>query len=529
MVGFAVGRRNVLIGGLGGLALAARPAWGQPAALIEDEVGRLVERFMAAFDTPGIAVAIVRPGLPDFTRGYGVRTLGKPAKVDAHTLFGIASNSKAFTAAALAILVDAGKVGWDEPVTRYIPEFRMADPTVTQMMTVRDLLVHRSGLALGAGDLMQFPHTDFTTADMLRGLQYLKLERGFRSGYAYDNILYIVAGILIQRVSGQSWADFVTARLLRPLAMDDSIATRSRLSTDNVAGRHARLGPPVRGMGPMRVVGPDEDEKIAAAGGINTSVHDIPAWFRVQLNRGLLPSGQRLWSAEQAEQMWTPQTITEDGPGPNPDKPDASVLQAYALGWFIQDYRGQRLVAHDGGLIGQVTRQALLPELGSAVAVYSNVEDAWISLGIRNAILDRLVGASAFDWLAAMQRRRDAHQQAALKQSGGGAPKRPAGGPSLPLAAYAGRYRDPWYGDVVVSAKGDGLFIDFTHTAVFKSMLEPWGTDSFRTHFAPDAGEDAVVMFSVEGGKVAGMTMKPLSPLADFSFDFQHLHFVPVR
>jgi len=528
VAGFASSRRGFFIGGLSGLMLAARPAWGLSAALIEDEVRGLVERFMSAFETPGIAVAIVRPGQPDFIRGYGVRTLGKPAKVDEHTLFGIASNSKAFSAAALAMLVDEGKVVWDAPVTRYIPEFRMADPVVTQMMTVRDLLVHRSGLALGAGDLMQFPHTDFTAADMLRGLQYLKLERGFRSGYAYDNILYIVAGILIQRVSGQSWVDFVTARLLGPLGMNESAATLSRVRTDNVAGRHARLGPPVRGMGPMRVVGPDEDEKIAAAGGINTNVHDIPAWFRVQLNRGLLPNGQRLWSASQADQMWTPQTIMRSGPGASASKPDASVMQGYALGWMIQDYRGQRLAAHDGGLTGQVTRQALLPELGCAVAVYTNVEDPYPSLGIRNAILDRLVGAPPFDWLAAMQQRRDESQREALKATGGGAPVKPAGGPSLPLAAYAGRYRDPWYGDVVVALKDGGLTIDFTHTAAFKSKLEPWGPDTFRTRFAPDAGEDAVVMFAVAGGKVTGVTMKPLSPLADFSFDFQHLNFVPV-
>ena len=529
MVGFAGNRRGFLVGGLSGMALAARPAWGLSSALVEDEVSAQVERFMAAFDTPGIAVAVVRPGQPDFTRGYGVRTLGKPAKVDEHTLFGIASNSKAFTAAALAILVDAGKIGWDDPVTRYIPEFRMADPVVTQLMTVRDLLVHRSGLALGAGDLMQFPHTDFTAADMLRGLQYLKLERGFRSGYAYDNILYIVAGILIQRVSGQSWSDFVTAHLLQPLGMNETVPTIGRIRTDNVAGRHARLGPPVRGMGPMRVVGPDEDEKIAAAGGINTNAHDIPAWFRLQLNQGVLSSGQRLWSAEQAKQMWAPQTIIRSGPGASADKPDASVMQGYALGWFIQDYRGQRLVAHDGGLTGQVTRQALLPELGCAVAVYTNVEDPYPSVGIRNAILDRLVGAPAFDWLAAMQKRRDEVQADALQATGGGAPKKPVGGPSLPILAYVGRYRDPWYGDIVVSVKGGSLAIDFTHTAVFKSLLEPWGPDTFRTHFAPDAGEDAVVMFKAEGGRITGVTMQPLSPLADFSFDFQHLNFVPVH
>jgi hypothetical protein len=249
-------------------------------------------------------------------------------------------------------------------------------------------------------------------------------------------------------------------------------------------------------------------------------------WMRFVIDSGRV-GDKRLIQQRTFAELITPQIRApmEEYPALQLAKPD---YFSYGLGWFIQDYRGQRLVAHDGGLTGQVTRQALLPELGCAVAVYTNVEDGPPSVGIRNAILDRLVGAPPFDWLAAMQRRRDEQQAEALKETGGGAPAKPAGGPSLPLRAYAGRYRDPWYGDVVVGLKDGGLTIDFTHTAVFKSKLEPWGPDTFRTHFAPDAGEDAVVMFKVAGGKIAGVTMKPLSPLADFSFDFQHLNFVPV-
>jgi hypothetical protein len=221
--------------------------------------------------------------------------------------------------------------------------------------------------------------------------------------------------------------------------------------------------------------------------------------------------------------MWKPQTITQSGPGASAARPDASVMQGYALGWFIEDYRGQRLVAHDGGLTGQVTRQALLPELGCAVAVYSNVEDPYPSVGIRNAILDRLVGAPAFDWLAAMQQRRDKQQAEALRETGGGAPAKPTGGPSLPLQAYAGRYRDPWYGDVVVELRGGRLAIAFTRTPVFRGPLEPWGPETFRTRWPRGAGEDALVSFRVEQGRAVAIAMKALSPLADFSYDFHDL------
>jgi CubicO group peptidase (beta-lactamase class C family) len=369
-------RRGFIGYGAGAAMLAAWPAWGQALDPDEAAIDALVQSYLVKFGVPGIAVAIVRPGRPDFARGYGVRTLGKPGAIDAHTLFGIASNSKAFTAAALAILVDEGKVAWDESVVRYLPEFRMYDPAVTRMMTVRDLLVHRSGLALGAGDLMQFPATTHRLEGILHGLQYLKPERGFRTGYAYDNILYLVAGILITRITGQSWEDFVTARLLRPLGMDESVAARSRIRTANLAGRHARLGPPLRGMGPVRVVQPDEQDKIDAAGGINASAADIAHWFHAQLALGKLPDGKRLWSEAQARQMWAPQTITGSGTGPTTDQPQRAVLTAYALGWFVQDYRGRRLLSHSGGLTGQVTQQALLPEQGCAVAVYTTPKRA---------------------------------------------------------------------------------------------------------------------------------------------------------
>ena len=270
--------------------MAARPAWAlEPAD--GPRIDALVASFMSAFEIPGMGIAIVRKGAPAFTRGYGVRALGRPERVDEDTLFAIASNSKSFVAASLAMLVEEGKLGWDEPVVKYLPEFEMSDPAVTQMMTVRDLLVHRSGLALGAGDLMQFPLSDHKREEFLPALRHLKLARGFRSGYAYDNILYVVAGILIERVSGRSWEDFVTARLLRPIGMRTAVADRTRLRTANVVARHARLGPPARGLGKLEIVQPDESPAASPAGGIHASVSDIVHWLTLQLGKVRFPTG----------------------------------------------------------------------------------------------------------------------------------------------------------------------------------------------------------------------------------------------
>lgn len=531
MSGLTVDRRGALVLGLGGATALALPAWAQDAAPagLDVAVDAIVANFMKAFETPGIGVAIVRRGQVPWLRGYGVRTMGKADPVDAHTRFGIASNSKAFTAAAIAMLVEEGKLGWDEPLTRYLPEFRMADPAVTGMFTVRDLLVHRSGLPLGAGDLMYFPQSTADAAQVMRALQFLRPVRGFRTGYDYDNILYIVAGILIERISGKSWRTFVSERLLAPLGMTDAVPSRELLRTANVAGRHARLGPPVRGVGPMRVIQPDEAPLIDAGGGINASVADIAKWLEAQLAFGELPGGKRLWRTETAAEMWKPQVIMSSSDGGTDANPARPVMQGYALGWIVQDFRGRRLISHSGGLSGQVTQTAMIPSAGIGVAVFSNTEDG-VSGGIRNAILDHLLGtAPAYDWVASYVVRNKQAQDEALTEVPAGEAKPPAGAPSLPLAAYAGRYRDAWYGDIVVMAKGGRLHIEFVPTQAFKSVLEPWGSDSFRTRFAAGAGEDAVVTFAVADGKVTGVKMKALSPLADFSYDFHHLDFVPVR
>lgn len=518
-------REALLAGGAAAALLATRAATAQ-GMREDDRVDALVAPFMRAFDTPGMAVALVRLGTPALARGYGVRRLGESARVNGDTLFGIASNSKAFVAAGLAMLVDAGKIGWDEPVVRYLPDFATSDPVVTRAMTVRDLLCHRSGLPLGAGDLMQFPLSDHTRADIVRGLRHLPFERGFRSGYAYDNILYVVAGVLIERVSGQDYEDYITQRVLRPLGMRAAVADRSLLRTANVVARHARLGPPARGIGALSVVAADESIAGSPAGGIHAGAAEIALWLQTQLARGVTPAGRRLWSEESATEMWTPQVITGAGAGATADDPTRSVISGYALGWGVRDYRGQRLIAHSGGLSGQVTQTALLPEQGIGVAVLTNVEDG-ISTQLRNALLDLALAAPPFDWLAAAQRQREQNEREVRELAGGGDFAVPPGGPSLPLATYAGRYRDPWYGDIVVREAGARLSIDFTRTPVFRSVLEPFGPDRFRTRFAPGAGEDAVVGFVIEGGRPVRLELKALSPLADFSFDFHHLR--PVR
>jgi CubicO group peptidase (beta-lactamase class C family) len=531
-----INRRSLFAAGASGLAAAALPisrafaADEAPAQFDPAFVDAAVEKMRDAFEVPGFGVAIVGGGPEPWVKGYGVRTMGRPELVDAHTRFAIASNSKAYTAAAVAILVDEGKLGWDEPVKRYLPEFRMYDPAVTEMMSVRDLLCHRSGLALGAGDLLFFPDTKHTAEDILKALQYLKPVRPFRGGYAYDNILYAVAGLLVGRVSGKDWADFVGERILKPIGETDAFPNLDSVTTANVAGRHGKRQGTMMGIGPLGLVKPqgEHGRAIEAAGGINASATDQARWLMTQLAKGKAPDGTRIWSEAQADEMWKPQVITSVTDGPTPQNPMASVLSAYALGWQVSDYRGERLIAHSGGLLGQVTHTAMLPRKKLGVVAFSNTEGAGAVM-LRNTILDHLLGAPPTDW-AAIGKTMIAGMQAQLMSAADhSVDKAPPGGPSLPLDAYVGRYRDPWYGDILVSRGASGLAIAFVPTPGFKGPLEPWGPDAFRTRFPADAGEDALVSFVIKDGKVVQVLMKPFSPLADFSFDFQHLDFRPVH
>lgn len=528
MSGF-LNRRGLLLGAAGaglaaGLPRAALAQPGPPAG-----VDATVAAFLEAFGAPGVALGVVRLEGGDWMQGYGVRALGRPDRVDADTLFAVASNTKAMTAAGLAVLIDEGKLGWDDPVTRHLPDFAMNDAITTQLMTVRDLLTHRSGLPLGAGDLMIWPTTTHTRQDVFNGLKYLKPVRGFRVGYDYDNVLYVVAGILIEKLSGQTWEAFITERILRPAGMATAVPAPSLVRNPNLAGRHARLGGPVYGMGEMTLVPRQETDSFAPAGGVQANVRDMMNWLRLQLSRGRAADGRQVWKPEQTDQMWAPQTIIRSSMGPTPEEPGRALFNTYALGWNVFDYRGEKVVGHSGGMNGQITYTAMLPARGVGVVVLTNAEEGAVLNGLRNVLLDRVIGAPAFDWLAywkALDRKNKDQVLADLAAAESG---RPPGGPSQPLERYAGLYRDPWYGDMRITLDGGRLRIRMLKTAAFDGPLEVWGPDSFRTRFADRTVEDAIVTFRMEDGQVAGVTLKAASPMADFSYDFHHLDFTPVR
>ena len=238
---------------------------------------------------PGVTVAIVENGQPTLAKGWGVREIGTDKPVNADTIFATGSTGKAFTAAALAVLVDQGKIKWDDKVIDHMPYFRMYDPWVTREMTIRDLLVHRSGLGLGAGDLLFVPNSDRSRKEITQALQHIKPATSFRSAYAYDNILYITAGQLIHEVSGMTWEQFMQRHIFQPLGMNNSTASQSQLAASpNRAEPHARIDGPIRGLGTQVKLGAEADLAPAAApaGGLAISANDMTKWLQAQLGRG---------------------------------------------------------------------------------------------------------------------------------------------------------------------------------------------------------------------------------------------------
>ena len=493
-----------------------------PDPLKRVDIDRLVERTMAAYQVPGIAVGVVKDGRLVYAKGFGVRELGKPGKVDADTLFQIASNTKAFTAAALAILVDEGKIHWDDRVIDYLPQFRLYDPWVTREFTIRDLLTHRSGLGLGAGDLLFFPQTDFTRRDVLHALRFLKPSTSFRSEFAYDNNLYIVAGEIIPTVTGQSWEDFVTSRILMPLQMAPCVATSGRL-TDlrNVATPHA----PVEGR--ISPVVPDDITVGAAAGGIQCNVVGLAKWQATQLAHGTSPDGLQLFSKEQGAEMWTPQTI--DAPGGKRAELTRTHFGAYALGWGVEDFNGYKRVSHSGGLQGMVTYQSLIPELNLGVIVLTNAEEGSAFAAIALQITEAYTGGPVRDWVALTQAAKADHVRTEMASDAKRVPPAASGQElaALNLQSYVGTYLDSWRGEATVIRSADGLELTFSHTKKLSGPLTPIRPNLFVVRWRERSlNADAYVRFS-EGfdGQVTGFTMEAVSASTDFSFDFQDLDF----
>lgn len=489
-----------------------------------------VETVLNTFEVPGLSIAIVKDGVPVLTKGYGVKKLGGTESVDEHTLFPIASNTKAFTATALALLVEEGKLEWDKPVITYLPWFRMSDPYVTSQLTIRDLLVHRSGLAPYAGDLLWFPPTTFSREEIVRRIRWLPLATSFRSSYAYDNILYMVAGEVIEAVSWQQWEAFVESRILGPLGMDESITRFSKLiDQPNRSASHARFNGEVRIIHDFLERGLDDVTN--PAGGIASNAVDMSQWLITQLDSGRVVGSGRLFDPRTTEELWTGVTPIPVRDVAEDLKPTQRNFHLYGLGFHISDYRSYKTVAHGGKLDGHVSRVMLVPDLKLGIIILTNQESTYAIYAILNHILDHYMGTSPFDWITPYKEHEKIRFARIEKTENQAVASRDtASQPSLPLPEYTGIFRDAWYGDVKITMEDGHLVMRFRHTPELVGDMEHWQYDTFIVRWRNRGLKaDAYVVYSLKAdGSIDRIKMKAVSPVTDVSYDFRHLLLKPV-
>lgn len=475
------------------------------------EIDAYAEKARADWNSPGLAIAIVKDDKVVFAKGYGVRTLGKPEKVDENTLFAIASNTKAFTTAALAILVDEKKLGWNDKVAKYLPEFEMYDPYVTRELTVRDLVTHRSGLDTFSGDLLWY-ETTYSTDEILRRVRFLKPVSSFRSAYGYQNLMFTAAGRIVEKVSGKTWSEFVRERILKPLDMKRTTTSVKDLKS-NYATPHNESG------GALRTLHHGNVDGAMPAAGLNSSVKELANWMRLQLGRGTF-EGKQIFTKERSAEMWS--AIMPLGVNPFPAKEAPTKLfSAVGMGWFVRDYRGRKMVSHTGGLDGMLSQTMLLPEENLGLVVLTNSESNAFAV-LPNKIVDVFLEVEPKrDWSAeALERAKQGKVRQAEEDKKLLASRKQDTRPTLSLANYAGTYGGEMFGDATVTEENGKLVLRLLPSPNFVADLEHWHYDTFQIKWRPSVAYNfpkGFVTFAIDKtGKVDEMKID--QPNNDFWF-----------
>lgn len=505
------------------LGLLVLPLSFLNAQLPESSLDQLLEDAIEAFAVPGISLGIIEDGKTIYAKGKGVRSLKNNKAMNDKTLVGVASNSKGFTCFALAMMVDEGKLKWDDKVRSIIPEFQLSDPWVTAEFTIKDLVTHRSGFPLGAGDLMFFPDgNDFKTADVIAGVKHLKPETSFRSQYRYNNNMYIIAGEVLKRVSGMTWEEFIEKRIMKPVGMLSSKAAHSRVTDmSNIIDAHAPLDD-----GKVVAIPHDWSDTANPAGGIMSNIQDMLTWAEFLMNDAVTKNGKRLLSKEQMNNLWQLHMPIKVRPGNSYD----TQFRGYGLGWFVSDVGGFKEVTHTGGLLGTVTQFILFPKKKLGIVVLTNQMSGAAFRAVSNTVKDSYLGYPNRDWVKKYEPRvRAFHERC----------------DSVQAAVYAqvdqfsksqctrnhsdiiGTYTDPWFGDVYISQVGKELRIRSKRSPRLTGKLLPYSPTSYVARWNDRSYDaDVFVNFSFNNqGEATGAKMKAISDITDFSFDFHNLNF----
>jgi CubicO group peptidase (beta-lactamase class C family) len=484
-----------------------------PGMLDLEKLDAYLEKSRREWHVPGLAVAVVKDDSTVFARGYGVCEYGMPGRVDGNTLFNVASITKGFTASAMAMLVDEGKIGWDDPVQRYLPDFALYDPWVSREIRVRDLLCHRSGFRTFSGDLVWF-ETSYPPEEVLRRVRYLKPAYGFRYRYGYSNLMYLAAGEIVPAVTGISWNSFVGGRILRPLGMERTYLREEEFRDDPDVARPHFVDLPDT----TPVVLPFMKwDNAAPAGAMYSNVLDLSRWIRFQLAMGNW-NGEQLISRENIWETREMHTVRPVDMGNRKIWPSTH-FSGYGLGWELYDYHGWKIIAHEGGTDGILSRLVLVPEENFGFVILSNSVSS-ITTALEYYILDQYWQGKSYDWSALyledfIAYREDTKREWEAYLAGGDTTV----GPSLEPAGYAGLYGCELYGNVEVREEKGQLLLDFLPSEKMVGDLEHFSGDTFliRLRDMPALPQGTVKFFLDPGGKAAELRVEIPSPDFDFT------------
>jgi CubicO group peptidase (beta-lactamase class C family) len=428
---------------------------------------RFVESAMKSWNVPGLAVAIVKDGKVVLAKGYGLRNVQAKLPVTADTLFAIGSSTKAFTTMAMGILVEEGKLAWDEPVTKYLPAFELKDKVAGEGMTPRDLVTHRSGLP--RHDLVWY-NANRPRAELVAALKYLEPNESFREKFQYQNLMFLTAGHLAAEVAGMSWEDVIRTRILDPLGMKNSNFAVSVSQKGPDFATPYTLKEKVAVDIPFRVI-----DTVGPAGSINSSANDMAKWLQLHLGAGAI-AGKRIVAARQVQDMHRPQMVIQTFPGLFED-PEIQ-QPAYGLGWFVESYRGKKRVHHGGAIDGFQAQVSFLPSEGVGVVVLTNLGGNPLPDIVARHASDRLMGLEPIDWNGRALKRREVGEKAtAAAKKAAGEERKTGMKPAHTLAEYAGEYAHPAYGSVIVTASGESLSARFHDIPM---RLNHWHFETFR-------------------------------------------------
>ena len=479
------------------------------------ELDSYFQKALTTWKVPGMAVAIIKNDSIILLKGYGLKETGKAGRVDENTSFAVASNTKSFTASAIGILVDEGKIKWDDKVVDYLPRFRLYDPYVTQSMTIRDLLSHRSGLETFSGDLIWYG-SSYSRDEVIKRAAFLKPKYGFRTTYGYSNIMYLTAGQIVAEVSGMSWDDFISQRILKPLGMKNTNTSISKLDLKgNTALPHNDVDEKIIAINYLNW------DNIGPAGSINSSAADMIKWIQLQLHKGKWDN-ETIISEKSLRQQWSPQTIQQVSSFSEKLWPSTH-FKNYGMGWSLMDYHGKKVISHSGGYDGMISFTGFVPEADLGFVILTN-NNSSLYYPLSFKILDTYLSYDTTDWSAKFYELIESNKEAEKKAKEDDALRYiPDTSPTLSLEKYTGTYLSEIYGEVKVELKDNKLYLSFVPTPIFHSPLEHWQYNTFKIRFAdvPSLPEGKAA-FIIETDQVQKLLIDVPNP----DFDFTELEFI---